>query len=248
MAGILFPINQALLEIESAKAIARQFLENEETTFAQMRTQLEGLRDEPSIGHLKWKIPAEQPLRTVVSEGEYERSGKGDDVMGTLSFLWEIDRVHPRRRRAAAQQFRVVGIASTVLRVFAVEEDGSQGEELAMWRMEVGDDNSPGCHFHVQIRGENDHGPFPGTLSIPRLPGCVVTPMAALEFLLAELFQERWRRHVFSDTDALRRWRSIQRARFTKVFAWHQGAVLFNGLSPWCALKIAKPPQNLFLD
>jgi hypothetical protein len=245
MPGILFPIKDALIELESAKAVAGEFLENEELVFAQMRTQLEGLRDE-RLGNLSWKTS--QPLRTIVSDGEYDRGGGGHVVRGTLSFLWEIGRVQPRRRRAPAEHFELVGIASTVSRVFVINDNGSQGDELAMWRTEIGDDKSPGCHFHVQIRGEEEAGPFPSTLPVPRLPSCIATPMAVLEFLLAELFQERWKRHVFSETDPLKRWRAIQRKRFSKLLDWQQKAVSSADRSPWSALKSATPPQDIFLD
>jgi hypothetical protein len=247
MPSILFPIKDTLLELESAKSIAGEFLENEELAFAQMRTQLEGLRDERT-GNLSWKIPPSKPLRTIVSDGEYDRGGGGGAVVGTLSFLWEIARVHPKKKRAPAEHFQLVGIASTVSRVFTVNDNGSQGDELAMWRMEIGDDNSPGCHFHVQIRGENDDGPFPKSLPVPRLPSCLATPMAALEFMLAELFQERWKRHLFSETDALKRWRAIQRARFSKILAWQGDEISSSNRSPWSALKAARPPEDLFLE
>jgi hypothetical protein len=135
-----------------------------------------------------------------------------------------------------------------VARVFETEADGSKGEELAMWRIEIGDDDSPGCHFHVQIRGEEDDGPFPKRLSVPRLPTCLASPMAALEFLLAELFQEAWRRHVSAETDALKSWRAIQRERLRKLFEWQSHTVAgLNQASPWSTLKLAKPPADIFV-
>lgn len=129
-----------------------------------------------------------------------------------------------------------------------MKDNGSRGEELAMWRIEIGDDASPGCHFHVQIRGEDEEGPFPKRLSVPRLPTCLASPMAALEFLLAELFQEAWLRHVSAETDALRQWRAIQRDRLEKLFAWQTQTVSrVNQTSPWSTLKLAKPPADLFV-
>lgn len=248
MPGILFSIKDTLIELETAKAIAGGFLENEELVFLQMRTQLESLRDQPAPEHASWTIAPAQALRTIVSEGEYNLSGGGVSVIGTLSFLWEIKRVRPKKRKDPAQLFQVVGIASTVLRVFEVQEDGSQGDELAMWRIEIGDDASPGCHFHVQIRGEGDDGPFPKKLSVPRLPTCLATPMASLEFMLGELFQYRWKQHVFSDADPFKRWRAMQRTRFSKLLAWQRAATDVATGSPWSALKSAKPPENLFLE
>ena len=248
MPGIIFSISETISELESAKALAGRFLENDEAVFPQLKMQLEGLRDEASRSDVAWGISRSQALRAIVSDGEYVSSGKGKAVLGTLSFRWEVRRVHPKKPKQPAQYFQLVGIASTTTRVFAVNGDGSQGEELAMWRTEVGDDNSPGCHFHVQIRGENDEGPFPKRLSVPRLPGYLATPMAALEFMLAELFQEQWKRHVVAETEPLRRWRAIQKRRFQKLLGWQTETVSMATQSPWSVLKAAKPPEKLFVD
>jgi hypothetical protein len=248
MAGIVFSISEALQELESAKALAGPFLVNRELVFGQLRTQLEGLRDEPAIGQFAWTIPSSQPLRTIVSEGEYEKSSKGQRIAGTLSFVWQIARVRPHKPKLPAQRFQLVGVASTVVRVLQIEDDDTQGAELAMWRTEVGDTQSPGCHFHVQVLGEKDDLPFPKSLSVPRLPSCLVTPMVTLEFMLAELFQERWRKHVFAESDALKRWRVIQRQRLTRLFSWQASAVAAGDRSPWTLLKAAKPPQGIFVD
>jgi hypothetical protein len=248
MEGIRFFISEALLELASAKALAGPFLVNAETVFGQLRTQLEGLRDEPMTGQFSWNIPSAHPLRTIVSKGEYENGSKGRQVAATLSFLWEVTRVHPKKRKLPAKLFELVGIGSTVVRVFQMNDDDTQGPELAMWRTEVGDEQSPGCHFHVQVLGETEDLPFPKGLSVPRLPSCLVTPMAALEFMLAELFQERWRKHIFTETDALKTWRAIQRERMSRLFSWQSRAASEGNRSPWAALKAAKPPQGIFID
>jgi len=245
MAGIFFSISEALQELDSAKVLAGPFLMNAETVFGELRTQLEGLRDERSIGAFSWNIPLARPLKTRVSEGEYERRSKGQRVFGTLSFLWEVARVPPKKSKSPAQLFELVGIASTVVRLFRM--DDGDGSQLAMWRTEVGDALSPGCHFHVQVLGEGDDPPFPKSLSVPRLPSCLATPMATLEFMLAELFQDRWRKRVFAESDALKRWRTIQRKRMQRLFSWQSEAASATDRSPWAALKAAKPPQDIFV-
>jgi hypothetical protein len=248
MPGIIFSINDIILELECAKGLAGRFLVSHEAVFSRLRVQLESLREEASRSDVAWEISPSQALRTIVSEGQYESSGKGKPVFGTLSFRWEVRRIHPKKLKQPARYFQLVGIASTTTRVFEVNDDGSQGKELAMWRTEVGDDNSPGCHFHVQIRGEDDEGPFPKRLSVPRLPGYLATPMAALEFMLAELFQERWKKHVVAETDDLKRWRAIQKRRFEKLLGWQTETISRATQSPWSVLKAAKPPERLFVD
>jgi hypothetical protein len=119
--------------------------------------------------------------------------------------------------------------------------------DLAMWRVEVASDDSPGCHFHVQVLGKTHDLPFPSTLSVPRLPSCIITPMAVLEFVLAELFQDEWRKYAVGDRDEIKRWRSIQRQRFEKLFAWQTGVVKDCTGAPWTVLKLTKPDRDLFI-
>ena len=69
--------------------------------------------------------------------------------------------------------FEVAGLASTKLRILdAVSDDET---ELAMWRVELGDQQSPGCYFHTQILGQSDVPPFPHSVCIPRLPTLFAT-------------------------------------------------------------------------
>lgn len=248
MSGIKFRIEEMLRELESARTLTRSFIQNGDFVFGQMKSQLESLQYEKSPAGMSWEIPKGAPLRSITSSGEYEPGGKGIPVTAEFSFLWEVARIPPAKKRDPAKEMQLTGIASTVARIFEADETGSKGQEIAMWRIEIGDDGSPGCHFHVQILGEHDNGPFPKRLSVPRLPTCITSPMAALEFLLAELFQDQWKKHVSSETDDLKRWRSIQRERFRKLFEWQSSAVAKqNQASPWSSLKYAKPPADIFL-
>ena len=81
-----------------------------------------------------------------------------------------------------------------------------------MWRVELGADDAPGCYFHTQILGDREESPFPKSVPIPRLPSPFVTPMAAVEFVLGELFQDKWQEEARRTRDPQRRWRSIQAA------------------------------------
>lgn len=139
----------------------------------------------------------------------------------------------------------MVGQASTVVRLYE-GDPGNPVKELAMWRMEIGDDASPGCHFHVHALGDRPDPPFPHSLPIPRLPGLLVSPMAVFEFVLAELFQNRWRKHAARETADLLRWQSVQRVRLRNVLMWQADQLKTLTGSPWTALKSQKPPANLF--
>lgn len=246
--GILFSIAEMLRELESAEKLATPFLVNPQGFFGEVRTQLIGIRDEYTDRMISWEVPLIRSLRTQVSKGEHERGSKGRWVAGKLAFKWQVLRVHPKKPKSPAEHLELAGIASTMVRVVHVENDGAHGDEIAMWRTEVGDEQSPGCHFHVQIRGESEELPFPKSLSVPRLPTCLATPMAAMEFMLGELFQERWRERIAAQTNVLNTWRSIQRSRMEKLFEWHLKEIRDSQTSPWLALKAAKPKPRIFIE
>jgi len=119
-----------------------------------------------------------------------------------------------------------------------------------MWRVEFGAADSPGCYFHTQILGEKEQPPFPHALSVPRLPSLFVTPMAAVEFLLGELFQDQWEQHIVGDQGDRPFWNGIQQQRLQNLLRWKQQQLDGCQGSPWMALKKAKPLQadGLFLS
>jgi hypothetical protein len=228
--------------------MTNEFLdESSQEAFNELRTQLENIRYQRLDTTVEWTISQARPLKTILSIGEYEVNPKGYAVYGTLSSVWEVRRIKPTKKKDPAKQFQLTGKASTVVKIFRSGTEDRPEAEIAMWRMEIGDETSPGCHFHVQVSGPEETVPFPKSLPVPRLPSVVATPPAALEFLIGELFQDRWRKHVNAETYATQRWRSIQRDRLTKLLEWQKGQVDVKDGSPWSALKVAKPGPELFV-
>ncbi len=87
---------------------------------------------------------------------------------------------------------------------------------------------------------------FPHAVDIPRLPGFLVTPSDAVEFLLGELFQDTWAARARDESPDTRIWRGGQKARLAKVMEWQQRLLSEALGSPWIALKVAKPSPQLF--
>ncbi|WP_457767335.1 hypothetical protein [Cyanobium sp. ULC082] len=123
--------------------------------------------------------------------------------------------------------------------MFEVKDDAS-GETLACWKMELGDANSPGSFFHTFA--STGHG-FP----VPRHPNVFATPMSAIGFAMGELFHAGWDMSVSGSGDASNRWRSIEARRLKALLEWQLEQVANTTSSPWCDLKAAKPPMDLFL-
>jgi hypothetical protein len=248
MAPIHFLFSQIDEEIDAISKVAEPFVwRTSQTVFAELRTTMDNIRGARAGQQYNWSIRPEFPLLTASSNGEYEPGGRGAySVHAKITSIWGITPLGPHNRGSwPHRRFALVGQASTMVRLIEGSPD-NPGDELAMWRMEIGDDASPGCHFHVHALGDRDEPPFPHYLPIPRLPGLLLSPLAVLEFTLAELFQDKWREHAAKETRDLLHWRSIQQVRLRTVLRWLTQNVEELAGSPWTALKSQKPPEDLF--
>lgn len=239
MAELRFLSSDIERELEAVRNMARPFLERDsDRAFQDLRTQLENIKRKPDI-QSRWEIPLRSPLRTIPSEGDYERSGQGaHSVVGRLTFVWEIT-----ARGRHPKVLDLTGNAST--RVELIDVNCEPPLEFAMWRMEIGDEHSPGYCFHAQALGQRAEPPFPKSLPIPRLPIFPATPMAALEFLLSELFQTAWAREASKRTANTNLWAAVQAQRWKALLDWQHGQVARASGSPWVSLK--QFPGNIFL-
>ncbi len=216
-------------ETETMSRISRRFMDpGADAVFGQLRTSLVHIAN--ARRPARWEASHGSPLVTRPSS-EYEPGGKtAFAVRGEVRWTWDISPLHLRAKpKSPPDAFDVNGIASTRIQI---RKTGTDSEVLATWRVELGAVDSPGCYFHSHL--SND-------LSVPRIPSLFVTPMAALEFLLGELFQDRWAEHVCRDSDDVRFWRSTQVNSFVRVLEWKRKKIESGVGSPWMALKRAKP-------
>lgn len=236
MPSIEFLYNEVASEFENIAATSTGFLSNAvmgriKSSAAALRT----LKTTPGTSH--WSIGKEQYQRieTVHSKGECEL---GDNVawnvVGTLSFDWEITRVSA----GAKASFCIVN-ASNLLEIRACNADGTIIEDrppLASWRFEIASGGHPGAVLHSQV---NWPSAAEGRLEIPRMPNTLLTPAEALDFMLGELFQRRWPQHcrVTSAT-----WKSTQRRRLMRLLeAQLEEVTRAEDLSPTMQLKAWRP-------
>jgi len=248
MAALDFLFSDFDKEIAAISGVVKPFIwRNAIGVLNELRATLASIRQAPTGRPYPWQIRESFPLLTIASDGEYEPDNKGaHHVFAAITSTWEIMPLGNNNQGSRqSRHFVLVGQASTVVRLFEGDPD-SRDKELAMWRMEIGDDASPGCHFHVHALGDRDEPPFPHSLPIPRLPGLLVSPMAVIEFVLAELFQSKWGEHAAKETADLVQWQSVQRVRLRNVLMWQAEQLQTLTGSPWTALKSQKPPANLF--
>ncbi len=244
---IQFEFRELREEIDAISALARDFVTpGSDRVFGEMKASLATIQSSRGSRVVPWMISEEFPLRTIASEGEYERGKRGRySVFAELTSVWEIRPIKPPKKAMLPKGFALDGKASTRIRLIQKDDE----RELAMWRLEIGDDASPGCHFHTQVLGQTEAVPFPKALSVPRLPFFLATPTVALEYVLGELFQDRWEREGLREGDELQVWRRIQSKRLGRLLAWQsQELTKPSGLgSPWIRLKKLKPEAALFL-
>jgi hypothetical protein len=251
MPELLFDFSEMSRELGALDTVASRFVSaNSRRVLSDLRSALDGFRSSGSDRDFQWEIPESHPFESIISDGKYDRRG-GHRVFARITSVWTIRRVpHPRKPSAQPSHFRLVGKCSTVVRVMRLRgrrrERNPSFSEFAMWRQEIGDDASPGCHFHVQILGEASQPPFPKALPVPRLASVGISPASGIELVLAELFQKTWEDHVRRETPDLQTWRAIQARRLRSLFNWQQLQIGGSG-SPWTNIKAAKPPEALFI-
>jgi hypothetical protein len=241
-----FRFDQLDDEISAFAECASPFLAQEsEAVLQAWREQLRNIQTASDGAMCSWQIRPAQPVWTILSEPRH--NARDPHLRGRLTMKWEltIPRGVKRTRGRRADRFVLAGIASTKMSLF--KNDSQAHNEVARWCFEIGDANSPGCHFHTQVKGDPGSQLFPPTLSVPRLPGWAVTPIDAMDFLLGELFQDTWVQRVGEETDSVRTWANIHHARLTKLLRWQQQELSSGTGAGWSRLKRAKPESDLFI-
>jgi hypothetical protein len=243
-----FSFKEFVDEIEAIRAMTEHFIAPESYhVLYNLERQLESIWSAPTTTEVPWGIRESTPLKTRISDGEYERGAGGKHkVFAEITSVWGISSIRAGiKKNRQAENFLLTGVASTHIQL--KEWLGGAPRDLAMWRVEVAADDSPGCHFHVQVLGKTPDLPFPSTLSVPRLPSCIITPMAVVEFVVAELFQDQWRNYAVGDRKEIKRWRIIQRVRLERLFGWQTRVIKDVVGAPWTVMKLARPNRDLFI-
>jgi hypothetical protein len=246
MTRLIFNFKDLNDEFIALMQMADRFIDpNSVWTIDQCRSVLQQIRTRPSGTAYSLYIPESTPLVTKRSYGGYEKENQGEhNVVAAISFLWEIEPLGNHSPKFVQnRQFVVDNIASTKIKIY---ENDLEGRELAMWRMEIADSQSPGCYFHIQLQREELDCHFPKSLSVPRLPAIAVTPAAAIEFVLGEIFQEEWQMYASQDTAVTQLWQRTQVNKIKAVLEWQLKSLKEITGSPWVALKSSQPPENLF--
>jgi hypothetical protein len=226
-------------ELRVISELAQDFLTPDSVrVITELLGALDGIRAAAGSRMLPLEVADSRPIRSLPTNAFAGNAGV--KAWAELTLEWLVRPLgNPSNRM---REFEIAGAATSRVRL-----KWHEGDEVAMWRTEIAVGTGPGCHFHVQIRGQDAALPFPQSIPVPRLPATVVTPAAALEFALSELFQDDWRTEVERTTRyPQQRWRAIQKARMKRLLQWQLDLTDSAAISPLVAIKLAKPPAELF--
>lgn len=243
--GLVFSFKELLMECEVIKTFAHRFLDS--TTVAILDEAKGNLQTIQARGSTTdttpWSIPEVRALRTVWSEGDSKPERKASHhIRGEFSFVWQIRPLDEKPFRSRSHLV-LDGLASST--VSFVDKGKSC---ISQWTVDVGDHQSPGMHFHSQVKRFGS-APYPASLDVPRFPAYPMSPFLVLEFAIGELFQDKWKRHAVADSADAKRWRSIHEPRLRRFFQWQINRLEKTPVgSPWMALKLAKPDAGLLVE
>lgn len=189
-------------------------------------------------------VHTESVLHTHPNKGQHQRASSVS-LLGQLEFTWDVIPEVPQARRAAARHF-LIDNASIRMAICDVR-DAECHDVLARWTFDIGNQESPGCHFHA--KHEHIHDGASTNIDIPRLPALVVMPTDAMAFLFGELWQKQWTDDLETELrDPASRWRNWPRDRLEAVLSAFATCVTEDtSLIPWAAFKAYKPQSDLLL-
>ena len=168
---LYFTFQEFIEEIDAILEIANRFIESK-YALEELKTQLQNIREAAPGKTYTLSIKDQgQALQTIASKGEYEPGRRrGDEhVFARITSLWQIQPIGQHGSKySQRRKFVVAGNASTRIELFrAGFAQGRKDQLVAMWRMELGTDDSPGCFFHVQVLGQDKdrkRPPFPKSI------------------------------------------------------------------------------------
>jgi len=246
MPGAIFRFRDFRDEIEAMRHLADsgKFLTSSSVTrLERFQASLEQAQRGPNVHRIE--ISKDYPIETYPSPGDYRPGSKEKrQLIGELSICWHIRPNGKRKKRTGFPGFVVdteAGVASTRIAIKVLGNDDNEPEEKAVWRSDIRTTHGPGCFYHIQVLGESDDKPFPHFMGIPRFPDPFTTPMAVLEFLLCELFPERWEKHLSGGTHLSGEWRESQKKRWLVRLEEQKKAVSRTSSSPWFSILSWSP-------
>ena len=232
--GLKFSVAELQRELNFCDSIAKRYLERQSQ--GRLKSAAGDLKLIPATRNKTqiWQIDKNNPLKTKPSLESSEISGQGYSLQGRLSFKWEL-------RKCDQQTVELLGIASTVISIHEIVDAKAKDDYIIKWHVDiVTQKNAPGPAFHTQVDN-------PANIDVPRLPSILFSPVDCLDFLLGELYQEKWSRYQSSNS-RIKSLAKTQQSRIRRLLQ-EQNTVLgdLGYQSAWITLKNWIPSDKVFL-
>jgi len=192
-----------------------------------------------------WGTSVDAPL-TTLSSVEFEPNDKKTEVKiyGSLNFKWHIQPLAKLENNPRNRWFALLNSSSRI-----EIRTADSNLPLCHWDFDLGDANSPGCHFHAKPHWQDfQHAAsLVNPIPIPRLPTWLFLPTDCLEFLFGELWQEGWKKRAQQSDPDMQRWAKLSHDRHLRMASCHLNRYKnTRQLSGWMTLKTWKPDAAEF--
>ena len=160
MAGFRFLFSELIKETKVMATLSEEFLDpNRIWVLSRFLSHLRSIGGKPEESVYPLELRC---LRTIPSN-QYDRN-PGKEIYAVISGIWELQ---PWGKRSDPdREIEFCGKASTKIKLYA-SDDSKTKTRLAMWSLELGAEDSPGCYVHAHIlgdtviRGSRNQFPFP---------------------------------------------------------------------------------------
>jgi hypothetical protein len=208
-------------------------------------SQLESYRYDGKSNPHVFLVEDLETYQTPVSVGH----GAGaETVYLAITMVWPIEKVYTY----PTERFILAGEALTNVDLFRYQDDTL----LRSWAARLSASRpSPtkalNCVLSSTFDGYQGNGmgydvPVNDHIDIPYIPTLPVSPFAAAEFAIAELWPFEWKKLTGGGPTA-QAWRLIQRRRLDIYLTWLATQARVSPISPWMAIRDSRPPGTIFI-
>lgn len=230
MAQVVFDPEQVASELRAIVRIAAPFLLPEAKDMLDRSAyQLQAF---VSSGVQEWtwelrRATATEPhlaVRTKEHKGTYQEGARGHhSLQGELS--WTIS-----LKKVARNTVAISGNASMSICIWRLPRHSRRSlrKQFIAFNFDVGQASGPGPCMHAQVKAFRGNTAIVGQseIDIPRIPSLIATPPDCVDYLLSQLFQEKWHRRFHNERAAEAQIWVKQRQRFATLFNHAQQSVL----------------------
>ena len=244
-------VEKELLAFESLAK--RKLTQSSLRRLVELREQLHNHARAAEGSLVVWATDPDKPIETIPNKGSHQpgRSDHGVSLKAKISFVWRFEAIGQPSKNKPCWRVVVLKDSSVKVRLYLASDCNdllsNDGSCVAAWDFDVGNDQSPGCHFHAKYHecDEVRRMAFQG-VDVPRLPTFIFMPTDVIEYVVGELWQDECEKLALNSD--FQEWYKFSKKRSARVLEWHRAQASEAVGSPWMVIKTTKPKCHLLLD